>query len=89
MSESGNTGGADTPLIVRLARAERHDLFTPLNQIIGYCEMLIEDAEASHSDKTQAETLRKILTAANNLNRQLNEVLRRADSRDGHGESIG
>jgi hypothetical protein len=25
----------------------RHDLLTPVNQIIGYCEMLIEDAEES------------------------------------------
>ena len=87
MTGRGGTGGADAPLVVRLTLAERHDLFTPLNQIIGYCEMLLEDAEASHADLTQTETLRKVVTAANDLHRQLNEVLSRASPGDGHGES--
>lgn len=85
MTEHGNTGDAGELLVVRLTRTERHDFFTPLNQIIGYCEMLVEDAEASPTDAAQTETLRKILAAANNLHRQLNGVLRRADPGDDQG----
>jgi adenylate cyclase len=41
----------------------RHDLKTPLNQIIGYTEMLIEDAEAA--GRAEAETaLRRLLDSA-------------------------
>jgi signal transduction histidine kinase len=32
----------------------RHDLLTPVNHIIGYCEILIEDAEGSGQEQTLA-----------------------------------
>lgn len=41
----------------------RHDLKTPLNQIIGYSEMLIEDAEAAGQD-SMAQKLRSVLESA-------------------------
>jgi signal transduction histidine kinase len=36
----------------------RHDLRTPVNHIIGYSEMLLEDAEESGNDSS-AEDLKK------------------------------
>lgn len=44
----------------------RHELRTPLNQIIGYSEMLQEDAEASGQNQYVAD-LQKIQRAARNL----------------------
>src|SRR5947209_4488491 len=44
----------------------RHDLRTPLNHIIGYGEMLIEDAE-DRGDAATAGTLRQIHATAQEL----------------------
>ena len=44
----------------------RHDLKTPINQIIGYSEMLAEDAEDKGEPESLAD-LQKIGTAARNL----------------------
>src|SRR5688572_6497455 len=44
----------------------RHDLRTPINQILGYSEMLAEDAEAS-GQAAVLEDLKKIQAAARNL----------------------
>jgi len=52
----------------------RHELRTPLNQIIGYSEMLEEDASSQSRDSFSSD-LRKILMAARGLTEQINETL--------------
>lgn len=44
----------------------RHDLHTPVNHILGYSEMLLEDAEAE-GNSASASDLRKIQSAAKTL----------------------
>src|SRR5689334_342107 len=56
---------AATPRVRPVAEL-RHDLRTPLNHIIGYGEMLIEDAE-EQSDAASLETLRAIHATAKEL----------------------
>ena len=51
-----------------------HELRTPMNAIIGYSEMLIEDAEDEGADET-AEDLRKIHQAGTHLLALINDVL--------------
>lgn len=51
-----------------------HELRTPLNAVIGYAEMLTEDADA-RADKAAAEDLHRILGAARHLLGLINEVL--------------
>jgi len=52
----------------------RHDLRTPFNQIIGYSEMLIEDAEAS-SNEFIVNNIGQILTDAQQLLALIDEIL--------------
>ncbi len=52
----------------------RHDLRTPFNQIIGYSEMLIEDAEASSNDFVSSN-IGRILTDAQQLLALIDEIL--------------
>ncbi len=52
----------------------RHELRTPLNHIIGYGEMLLEDAEAA-SRRELVEPLRQMLEDARHLLTRINEVL--------------
>ena len=51
-----------------------HELRTPMNAIIGYSEMLIEDA-SDDGDSGVADDLRKILSAARHLLGLINDVL--------------
>jgi signal transduction histidine kinase/DNA-binding response OmpR family regulator len=51
-----------------------HELRTPMNAIIGYSEMLIEDAEDEGADETAAD-LRKIHQAGKHLLALINDVL--------------
>jgi adenylate cyclase len=52
----------------------RHELRTPLNHIIGYGEMLLEDAEAA-SRRELVGPLRQLLVDARHLLARVNEVL--------------
>jgi signal transduction histidine kinase/CheY-like chemotaxis protein len=51
-----------------------HELRTPMNAIIGYSEMLLEDATADGEQST-ADDLQKILSAARHLLGLINDVL--------------
>ena len=51
-----------------------HELRTPMNAIIGYAEMLIEDA-SDRGDDAAISDLRKILSAARHLLGLINDVL--------------
>ncbi len=69
-------------LLLEFTRKERHDLYNPLNQIIGYVELLREEAEeAGH--KEMLPTLDKVHAAAQALNRMLSELLARAKETPG------
>ena len=52
----------------------RHELRTPLNQILGYAEMLLEDAQAG-ADDSLAAGVKSIHNAARELLRQINCTL--------------
>jgi len=56
-----------------LARVS-HDLRTPLNAVIGYSEMLLEDAEAAGREQ-QSEDIRKIHRAGRHLLTLVSDVL--------------
>ena len=51
-----------------------HELRTPLNAVIGYSEMLLEEAEVAH-DAQSAADLRRIHTAGDDLLKLVNEIL--------------
>ena len=51
-----------------------HELRTPMNAIIGYSEILLEDADDT-GDRATADDLRKILSAARHLLGLINDVL--------------
>ncbi|MGE5262459.1 MAG: response regulator [Acidobacteriota bacterium] len=52
----------------------RHELRTPINAIIGYSEMLMEDAAEHHDDRLGAD-LEKIHTGGTQLLDRVNEIL--------------
>ena len=53
----------------------RHELRTPVNAILGYSEMLLEDAPAAGRDATFVADLGKIHTAGETLLALINEIL--------------
>ncbi len=71
MSETQDTTG--TPIHDPVATL-RHDLRTPLNQIIGYSELLQEEATDAGQSSTQ-EDLGRILNASRNLLAMINAVI--------------
>ncbi len=52
-----------------------HELRTPLNAVIGYSEMLLEDAEAGSIDAAHAADLKRINGAGQHLLSLVNDVL--------------
>ena len=72
-SEPDNERAASEAALERAALVAhiRHELASPINGIIGYTEMLIEDATEETNDDLQ-----KILAAARQLHTRVNELLR-------------
>jgi two-component system, cell cycle sensor histidine kinase PleC len=52
-----------------------HELRTPLNAVIGYSEILLEDADANGAKKEQVADLRRINSAGQRLLGLINDVL--------------
>jgi len=73
MAASEIAAGPDVAALSKI----RHDLKTPLNQIIGYAEMLLEDAEAAQRGET-ADLLRRLLDSAQACLEVQERLLRRA-----------
>lgn len=65
-----NTNRAKSAFLANMS----HELRTPMNAIIGYTEMLLEDAQDSEHDETIPD-LQKILTASKHLLLLINEIL--------------
>ena len=77
MAVPQNLPEADAPKVLsrRTSTAQlRHDLRTPFNQIIGYSEMLIEDAEASDNEFV-VNNIGQVLKDAQQLLALIDEIL--------------
>lgn len=59
----------------------RHDLLTPVNQIIGYSEMLAEDVERDEQTQYLGD-LKKITQAGRNLTEQINELFKPSEEKN-------
>jgi signal transduction histidine kinase len=68
--EAERAGAAKAEFLAKMS----HELRTPLNAVIGYSQILIEDAE-DEGDVEAAADLSKILTAGEHLLKLVNEVL--------------
>src|SRR5208337_3914424 len=62
---------AKTALLAHL----RHELRTPVNAVLGYSEMLLEDAQEKAFEPTFVSDLQKIHTAGETLLALINDIL--------------
>jgi signal transduction histidine kinase len=69
-ADAERAGAAKAEFLAKMS----HELRTPLNAVIGYSQMLLEDADAE-GDKQSAADLEKIHAAGHHLLRLVNEVL--------------
>jgi signal transduction histidine kinase len=69
-AEAERAGAAKAEFVASMS----HELRTPLNAVIGYSQMLLEDA-ADEADQESVADLEKIHTAGQHLLRLVNEVL--------------
>ena len=69
-AEAERAGVAKTEFLAKMS----HELRTPLNAVIGYSQMLLEDAQAE-GDAASAKDLEKIHGAGHHLLRLVNEIL--------------
>ncbi len=69
-AEAERAGTAKAEFLAKMS----HELRTPLNAVIGYSQMLLEDAQ-DEGDKESAADLEKIHGAGHHLLRLVNEVL--------------
>ncbi len=68
--EAERAGAAKAEFLAKMS----HELRTPLNAVIGYSQMLMEDAQ-SENDAESLSDLRKIHSAGHHLLKLINEVL--------------
>jgi signal transduction histidine kinase len=68
--EAERAGAAKADFLAKMS----HELRTPLNAVIGYSQILLEDAEDEGDDQSIAD-LNKILNAGQHLLKLVNEVL--------------
>jgi signal transduction histidine kinase len=68
--ETERAGAAKAEFLAKMS----HELRTPLNAVIGYSQILIEDAE-DEGDAESVEDLGKILVAGQHLLKLVNEIL--------------
>ena len=68
--EAERAGAAKAEFLAKMS----HELRTPLNAVIGYSQMLLEDAHAE-GDAASAKDLEKIHGAGHHLLRLINEIL--------------
>jgi signal transduction histidine kinase len=69
-AEAGRAGAAKAEFVASMS----HELRTPLNAVIGYSQMLLEDAADEQDEQAMAD-LEKIHKAGKHLLRLVNEVL--------------
>jgi signal transduction histidine kinase len=70
--EAETASRAKTEFLARMS----HELRTPLNAVIGYSEMLLEDAESGHGISNEhAADMRRIHSAGRHLLAMVNDVL--------------
>jgi signal transduction histidine kinase len=70
MAEAERAGAAKSAFLAKMT----HELRTPLNAVIGYSQMLLEDAEAEGDTQTRVD-LEKIHTAGQHLLQLVTDVL--------------
>ncbi len=68
--EAERAGAAKAEFLAKMS----HELRTPLNAVIGFCEILLEDAEAEGDAQAIAD-LHRIHTAGHHLLRLVNDIL--------------
>jgi signal transduction histidine kinase len=76
--------GAKSEFLARMS----HELRTPLNAVIGYSELLLEDAEAGGMDPEHAADLRRIKSAGQNLLSLVNDVIDLSEIEAGRMKSL-
>lgn len=72
----------DTHDLSFLTPTLRHDLRTPVNAILGYSEMLLEDLEMSGESSDFVSALRDILNAGQRLLNDINDLIHFAQARE-------
>ena len=76
-------------LKTRMIRMASHDLKGPIGAVIGFSELLIEDqTDLQMLDNDQAEHLTRIMTAAENMERIVNDILSMERFRSGSASFV-
>src|SRR5688572_7295378 len=58
----------------------RHDLRTPINAILGYSQLLLEEADGARFSEAERDDLKRVTDAGRQLLRIVSDVLGEADA---------